>query len=132
MASALIALAIVPAMALVRDSLDVGTKLADLNIAETYCVGKLEEHLALGAATFAEATDEGNFKADGYPQLRYRVVRSQQPADGGVADRLMAITATVWQDDDGSGKHTTGEACVTLATKIAKLAVYQDAAGTKK
>ncbi|MBX7168049.1 MAG: hypothetical protein K1X74_17065 [Pirellulales bacterium] len=130
MAAGLIALAIVPAMRMMSDGIEAGWRLDNSNLCATYCVSKLEEHLALGAAYFTEDKASGSFAADGYSTLRFAVTRSQQPADGGIADRLMTVTATVWADTDGDGVKDADETGVTMASKIAKMAVYQSVAGT--
>jgi len=128
MAASLTALAIVPALAVMRDSIELGTSLDSQNMITTLCVAKLEEHLALAAATFDEAKDSGNFSSDGHSELRYTVTRSTAGIDGGIADQLMAVTVTVWNDADSDTNQDADESSLTLASKIAKMAKYQDAA----
>jgi len=128
MAASLTALAIVPALSVMRDSIDLGTSLDTQNMITTLCVAKLEEHLALAAATFVATNESGDFSSDGFGQLRYRVTRSTAAADGGIPDQLMAVTVTVWNDADNNSVQDADESSLTLASKIAKMAKYQDAA----
>ena len=91
----------------------------------TFCTGKLEEHLAIGAANFTSGTASGSYTADGFPSFRFSVSRSDAVVDGGIVDRLMVVTATVWYDQDGDTTLDAGEIQVTMSSKIAKMAVYQ-------
>jgi prepilin-type N-terminal cleavage/methylation domain-containing protein len=120
----LLALTLVPALAFLRDALEQSQRIEISELLTTHCVGKLEEHLCLAADAWQVATVSGDFSADGYPQVRYRVVRSDAPADGGITDQLMAVTSTVWQDLNSNGSADGGEPTVVLAGKVAKMARY--------
>jgi hypothetical protein len=85
----------------------------------------LEEHLALVSADWQTGGFVGDFAADGYPQIRYSVTRSDAAVDGGITDQLMAVTATVWEDADGDATPDTGEPVVVFSGKVANLASYQ-------
>ena len=128
MATFIMAAVLVPALALMRESMQLSGKVETRGMLNTLCVSKLEEHLALAAVSFSDATVTGNFNGIGQSGLRFRVVRSTNPADGGIADRLMAITVTIWQDDDADTVLDAGEANVSLSTKLAKMVVYQNEA----
>lgn len=90
----------------------------------TLCVGKMEEHMAIVASSFAAGTSTGDFSSDGFSQFRYSVVCSDAAVDGGIEDRLMAISVTVWQDSDADGVLDTGEIRTVLTTKIAQMTTY--------
>ncbi len=128
MASSLTALAIVPALAVMRDSIELGASLDTKNMITTLCVAKLEEHLALAAASFAETNASGDFSSTGYGMLRYSVSRSAAVKAGGIPDQLMTVTVTVWNDADSDTVQDPDESALTLASKIAKMAKYQNAA----
>ena len=61
-----------------------------------------------------------------YRLVSFQVVRSEQAADGGIPDQLMAISATTWHDEDGDDSIDATELQVTYRTKVAKIASYQD------
>ena len=58
-------------------------------------------------------------------QLLFRASRSDQPAAGGIADRLMVVSVTVWDDADSSGTWNGKERQITLATKLARVVSYE-------
>lgn len=130
-ASSIIALALVPALRLMRDSLKVGRDLENATLMSTLCASQLEEHLARTAANWSTATDAGNFSAQGYPELRFQVIRSDNVADGGITGALMSITAIVWHDQDGNGNWSANEPRVIFASKLARTVSYtNEASGT--
>lgn len=129
MTSALMALVLAPTLKVMRDGVELGRKIESREMVNAFCISKLEEQLALAAAEFTEATATGTFAADGYAQFHWQAIRSTDPSDGGMEDRLMAVTVVVWDDEDGSGTLGTSEPQATFATKVAKLALYQQAAG---
>jgi len=123
-ATFMVAAIVIPSMSLMRHCMEYSSKIESRNAMTTLCAGKLEQHLALGAVTFTNATARGDFTAEGYPALCYRVQRSQNAADGGIPNRLMAVWATVWEDSDGDRSPDTDELEVSLAGKVAKIAGY--------
>jgi len=128
-ASVLLAAALVPALRLMRDGMQAGREIETAGVLNTFCISQLERHMVEGAAAWTTGTATGDFAAHGYPTLHYQVDRSDDAADGGIADRLMAITATVWQDDNNNDAWDSGELRVQYATKIAKMVGYQQSAG---
>jgi hypothetical protein len=86
--------------------------------------------LALASATWTTGTFSGDFAAEGYSGVRYQADRSEDAGDGGIEDQLMAVTVTAWEDEDADDALDAGELKITLRSKIAKLATYQDEAGT--
>ena len=129
-ASVLLAVALVPALGLIRDSVEVSRQMDTRNLLTTFCVSKLEQHLALTSAAWDTTTVTGTLAAEGYANLRFRVDRSDAALDGGIPDRLMAITVTVWDDADGNAALDSGERSTTFGSKTAKLATYEDEASS--
>ena len=127
-ASALTGTVLVASLALLRDAIGMSDRIDKHNLLHTLCVSKLEEHLNLAAATFTTADVSGNFASQGFSNVRFRVVRSDASIDGGISDRLMAITATVWVDANGDNALSSNEQNLTLASKVAKMALYQSEA----
>ena len=130
LATVLISVALVPAVRLVRDSLALGREIQTREHLTTFSTSKLEEHLALIGADWQTGDYTGDFAAEGHPNFRFLVRRSDSTGDGGIVDQLMAVTATTWQDLDGDGSLDGGEPSAVLGGKVAKTASYQDEAGS--
>lgn len=128
-ASVLLAATLAPALRLTRDAMRTDREIETAAVLNSYCISEMERHMALGAADWSTGTSSGSFASQGYPNLRYEVVRSDNPADGGIESELMAIISTVWQDVDGNGEWDAGEPRVVYATKIAAMSGYQETAG---
>lgn len=128
-ASALTGTVLVASLTLLRDAVDMSDRVDQHNLLETLCVSKLEETLNVAAASFAESDISGNFAGIGFSSVRFRVICSDAPANGGIDNRLMAITCTTWLDANSDTVFTSGEASVTMATKVAKLSLYTAEAG---
>lgn len=128
-ASALTGTVLVASLSLLREAVDLSDRVDRQNLLETLCVSKLEETLNTTAATFTAADVSGTFASQGFAALRYRAISTDAPASGGISNRLMAITCTVWHDANADAALTTGENSVTLATKVAKMALYTSEAG---
>jgi hypothetical protein len=129
-ASSLLAAVLIPGLRMLRDGLEQSQRIEILQRLTTSCTGKLEEHLCLAGAAWEEETVTGDFASDGYPQTRFRAARSANPVDGGIADQLMAVSVTVWEDLDADAAQDAGEPSVTMASKVPKMALYQDEAGS--
>jgi hypothetical protein len=129
-ATALLAVSLVPALRLLRDAFEQSRRIETLAMMATLCVSKMEEHLQRTEATWQIGTAGGDFSADGRADLRYRAISSEDAAEGGIPERLMAITVTVWHDLDSDLSPDAGEPSVVLASKVAKMKRYQDEAGS--
>lgn len=129
MAGTVLAVVLVPALEVMRRSLAMARDVETVQMTTTLCVSKMEEQLSLAAYGFTSATTSGNFSADGYSTIRFTATRSDTALSGGIPDRLMAITVTVWQDTNGNSALNTGEISTSLTTKVAKMAIYQSATG---
>jgi hypothetical protein len=125
LASAICATALVPALALMRDGVSLGETIDKRHLILIYGVSKMEEQMAVVAATWTTGTASGDFAADGHDNIRYTVTRSDDPASGGITNRLMAISVTTYCDDDADDLLDTSELRTVLTTKIGKLASYE-------
>lgn len=128
LATSLTALALVPALRLIRQGIKISGELETRQLTTTYCVSKLEEQLCVSAASWEQHVLTGNFADDGYSALRYRVTTSDAAIDGGIPDQLMAVTVIVWEDGNNNGLPDGGELQTTMRSKIAKMTTYQNAA----
>jgi hypothetical protein len=124
-ASAIIATAMVPALRLFAEGIRISREIESVNASTTFCAGKLEEELARTNVAWAPGSAAGDFAAQGRPELRFAVTRSDAAADGGLPGRLMAMTVSVWNDRDADGAQDAGEPVVRLATKMAMITSLQ-------
>jgi hypothetical protein len=121
LASALCAVALVPALAIIRDGISFAQQIDKRHQLLLYGVSKLEEQLstvaALDTAWPGAAPPPGNFSAEGHPNIRYVVTWSDNPV-------------TTFYDEDGDASQDSTEPSVTLTSKIGKLASYENKAGS--
>jgi len=125
-AGLLLALAIIPAMNFVRASVETGFELEVRNQVHLLAVSKLEEQLSVAAEEFTEGSSNGLLGVPGLPSLRFVATRTTSSSAGGIADRLMVVEVTVWNDENASGTPESSELSATYATKVAKMAVYRN------
>jgi hypothetical protein len=130
MASAICATALVPALALMRDGLTLADKIDTQHMLLTCAVSKMEQQLAVIGATWTEGTSNGDFAADGHPNVRFTITTSDAPANGGIDNRLMNVTVMTYSDDDGDDTLDAAEARITVTTKIGKLMSYESEAAS--
>lgn len=137
-ATTIIAIALVPALRMMRDSLRIGRETETANLLATLSASRLEEYLLLSAVQWGAippgsnwntTTVAGNYTADGYPNLKFSVVRSDV-APAGIPAQLLSITATVWNDLDNDNVLDTGEPRSVFATKLARNVAYTNEAGS--
>jgi hypothetical protein len=128
LAGGICATALVPSLALLRDSMTVADNIDTRHLLLICGVSKMEEQLAILAATWATGTTSGDFAADGHANIRYTVSCSDDPASGGMTDRLMNITLTTYSDVNGDDAMDADEMRITLTTKIGKFASYESLA----
>ena len=121
-ATTIIAIALVPALKLMRDSIRIGRQTETANILATFSMSKLEEHLARTAATWSTTTDSGTIPT--YNGLRYQVTKVNE----GVGSGLMRITSVAYEDGNGNGTYDTGERNATFVSKVAKNVAYEQEA----
>lgn len=130
MATSICTAALVPALALMRDGLTTAGDIDARHLMLVYGVSKMEEQLAVVAATWATSTLNGDFAADGQANVRYTVTRSDAPASGGLTGRLMNISVTVYYDANGNDVLDASEMRTIFTTKISKCATYETLAGS--
>jgi hypothetical protein len=130
LASGICAAALVPALALMRDGMSLADTIDRRHLLLLYGVSKMEEQLAIVAATWTLGTASGDFAAEGHANIRYIATRSDDPASGGIADRLMSISVTTYSDDDGDDSLGAVEIRTTMTTKIGKLTSYENKASS--
>lgn len=130
LASSICASALVPAMAILRDGLLAAETIDTRHKLVIYGIQKMEEQMALVAGGWSTGSASGNYAADGYTSIRYSVTRSDAGASGGITDRLMNISVTVYNDDNGNSTLDSGEPTSTFTTKISKLATYAALTGS--
>jgi hypothetical protein len=130
MAATICVSALVPALAMLRDGMALGDVIDTRHMLLNYSVSKMEEQLAVIGASWSTGTITGNFASDGQPSIRFMVTRSDDPADGGIVGKLMAVSVTTYSDDNNNGVMDSSEAHTTMTTKIAKLVSYATKAGS--
>ena len=126
MAAVLVTGTVVPALAVIRDSMSQSRQLHQRKLLASFAVLLLEEQTALGMMNWTNTTDTGDFTSHGYPGIAYSLLRSDDPGDGGVVDQLMHIEVTVFNDIDADQTLDLGEQQVQYRTKIANLNTYQN------
>jgi hypothetical protein len=112
-----------------KRGLELARDVETVQLTTTLCVSKMEEHLAYAGHGFTTGNFSGNFATDGYASMRFTASRSDTVLAGGIPDRLMAVTVTVWQDDNGNGVLNSGEISTSFSTKVARMGIYQTATG---
>lgn len=127
-ATTIIATALVPALRMMRDSLRVSRDIETAGMMTSLCVSKLEQEIARSAATWELQPASGDFRSEGRPDLRFAVWRSDESADGGIKNALMAISVVVWHDRNGNAVLDQGEPTVRYGTKLSKTLGFQDEA----
>jgi hypothetical protein len=130
LASAICASALVPALAILRDGILAAETIDTRHALLLYSVRKMEEQLAVVAANWTTGSASGDFSSEGHADIRYSVSRSDSAGNGGISNRLMAVTVTAYADDDGDDSLDAGEPRVILSTKISKLIAYETMAGS--
>jgi hypothetical protein len=125
LASGICATALVPALALVRDSMTLADTIDKRHLLLLYGVSKMEESLAIVAATWSQGTSGGDFALDGHAHIRFISVCSDDPTSGGIADKLMNVSITIYSDDNGDDSLGANEMRTVLTTKIAKMLTYE-------
>jgi hypothetical protein len=130
LASAICASALVPALAFLRDGMALGDAIDTRHLLLLYGVSKMEERLAVVAATWSEGTVAGDFAADGHTNIRYIATQSDDVGSGGIADRLMSVSITTYYDEDGDDALDAAEMRTSMTTKIGKFISYENKASS--
>jgi hypothetical protein len=125
MASALAAVALVGALALLRDGMAASKTIDDRLLLTNYAVSKLEEQLAWVAGNWTSGIALGDFAEDGHEGIRYMATRSDAVLDGGLVDRLMHVQVTTYVDADADDTLDADEKKCTFRTKVGRFANYE-------
>ncbi len=127
-AGTVIAIALLPALRLMRDSLRVSRELDTGKLLVQSCVSLLEQQIVRAAAEWKSESATGDLSSQGRPDLRFIIRQSDAVVDGGIPSALMAVRVLVWHDRNGNAAQEPTEPKVELATKVARTASYQNAA----
>jgi type II secretory pathway pseudopilin PulG len=123
-ATTIIAIALVPALKVMRDSIRVGRETEIANLLATYSSSKLEEHLVRTAASWDTTTDADLIPGYESQLLRYSVTKVDETG-------LMRLTSRAWEDSNDNTIWDAGEMQVNFSTKVARNVAYQqEASGT--
>jgi prepilin-type N-terminal cleavage/methylation domain-containing protein len=125
-ATALVAGTLAPALAVMRDAMSASREAHRRHLMANYAVTVLEYAAAASMQNWGSDAYTGNFASDGYPTIRYQLTRSDNPASGGVAGRLLHLQATVYDDVDKDSIADATESKVRYRTKVAKLLNYEN------
>ena len=126
-ATGLVAGTLVPTIAVLRDAMVQSREAVRRQFLANYAVLVLESQAALVMQNWTSASTNGNFSSDGHPNVKYLAVQTDQPASGGIVDRLMDIRVTVYDDADGDSTIDSDELQVVFRTKVSKLVSYANA-----
>lgn len=127
LAVALVGGTLAPAMALLRDGMELSRTTDQRQLLTNYAVQKMEEKLptvAAGWTTPVDLTETGDLAADGFASLRYIVTVSDLATNDGLPDELMHVQVTTYIDQDNDDALGADEPQSTFRTKIAKLLTY--------
>jgi hypothetical protein len=125
-ATALVAGTLAPALAVMRDAMAASREASTRNLLTIYAVRELEYAAGITMQAWSTGTSTGNYASEGYPAIRYVVTRSDDPASGGIAGKLMHVQVTTFDDENGNSALDAGEESVRFRTKVAKLLTYQN------
>lgn len=125
-ASTIIAMTLVPALRLMRDSLRVSRQLEVRECLATTAMGALE-HQAQQVAAYWQlesGIDRSYGQLAGYPQVVVEFKASDQAGAGGIPDSLAVVSVSAFEDLNSNSRRETAESTVTFATKVARLQSY--------
>ncbi|MEM8944046.1 MAG: hypothetical protein AAGD11_02605 [Planctomycetota bacterium] len=128
MAAALVTGTVVPALAVIRDSMAQSREMHARKLLASFAVMTLEEQAAQSMIYWSNATDENNYASYGYPGIAFNLAMSDDPADGGIVNQLMQIEVIVFEDANGDLIPDSGEMQLKYRTKVAKLNSYENEA----
>ncbi len=124
-ATVILGTAVYPALRITRDGMTISRDNETRHAVTNFCISKMEEHLALGAKNWTNGTFTGDFTTEGFATIKYSVKRSDAVADGGVVNKLMAVTCTVYNDTNSNNTADATEIKMTMGSKTSKMSIYQ-------
>lgn len=130
-ASAIISIAIVPALAVMRKRVLASMDLRHYEWMHCRCVAVLEQAMATTAACWEMNTTDGVLGSVDSTPFRYMTVASDRNSVGGVPGKLAVVDALVFRDSNRNRTRDAGEIEVRMATKVAKTLTYQEIANDR-
>lgn len=126
-ASTVIAIALVPALRIMRDSLRVSRQLEVREAMATIAMSVLEQESARvsGQWTMQTITHRDPGRSSGYPSVIAVSTSSDSLAKGGIPGSLAVVNVTAFEDTNRTGSLDKNEPSITFATKIAGLTSYR-------
>jgi type II secretory pathway pseudopilin PulG len=125
-ATALMAGTLAPALAVMRDAMAVSREASRRQLLAVYAVQALEYYAAVTMQNWTNGTIDTSAAADGHPNIRGQITKSDAVVDGGSPSRLMHIQVVAYDDADGDAVRDANELTVRVRTKIAKLTTYEN------
>ena len=119
-AIAVLAIAIVPATQYLTESMTYRRYLERSRALGILATQTIENQMAVINGGFTTANVTGTFASQGFPEVAYKVVRTDAASEGGIPNLLMVIHVRVWSDDDGDLIFDATESDVELHTKMAR------------
>lgn len=111
---------LVPATSMMRDALKGEATQRSRSELLQLAHGKSAEYAHLARIQFRDRNANGAFTTEGYPQMMFTVQCSQDPANGGVTGRYLAISTFAWHDQNGNRTFDVNEPSVSLWTGVAR------------
>lgn len=126
-ASSIIAIALVPALRIMRDSLRISRQLEIREAMSTIAMSVLEQESARVSGQWAmqTTTHRRPGRQSGYPSIIAVSTTSDSLARGGIPGSLAVVRVTAFDDANRTGRLDNNEASITFATKIAGLTSYR-------
>jgi Tfp pilus assembly protein PilE len=126
-ASTVIAITLVPALRIMRDSLRVSRQLEVREAMATIAMSVLEQESARvsGRWIMQTRTHRQPGRDSGYPSVVAVSTTTDSVATGGIPGSLAVIRVTAFEDTNRTGSLDSNEPSITFATKIAGLTSYR-------
>ncbi len=129
-ATALMAGTLVPALAVMRDSMAKSREMNHrnvLSISANYYMELFSAYVAQYSSFLSNYSVTTAFPSpDGYQNIRLSISISDNPANGGITNQLYHLQVTAFDDLNQSGALDVNEPSVKYRTKIAKLQSYEN------
>jgi len=119
-ATAVLAICLIPATQYMAKSMSLRRRLEQDKIMVMLAVQTIEHHMAAINWSFSNTQETGTFASQGQTDLAYEVVSTDSAIEGGIPGHLMAISVSVWFDENSNLVHDANEAIVELNTAMAR------------
>ena len=126
-ASTVIAVALVPALRIMRDSLRVSRQLEVREAMATIAMSVLEQEASRvsGQWNMQTTTHRDPGRNSGYPSILAVSTTTDSTKGGGIPGSLAVVDVTAFEDSNRSGTFDANEPSIKFATKIAGLTSYR-------